>query len=277
MKEKYLIALDLDGTLLTDEKKITPKSKEMIRFLIDQGHVVVIATGRTNRLSIAYYEELGLITPMINSNGAVMHHPRDKGWGHYHLPINLDTAMEIVDTCHHFQSKNILAAVHDDVYLNQFDQQIADFYGYNKENDAFIVGNVKESLKVDPTVMLLYPEEKYLSQLTTQLDQLQTEVIDHRNWGEPLHIIEVMNKQMNKAEALKKIADEFQIPRERIMAFGDGSNDLEMLDYAGISVAMNNAIDPLKAVAKFQTGTNEEHGVVNFLAEYFNIKQKIVS
>ena len=277
LKEKYLIALDLDGTLLTDDKKIAPESKEMIRLLMEQGHIVVIATGRTKRLSMLYYQELGLQTPIINSNGAVMHHPLDKSWGNYHLPLNLDTAMEIVDSCYHYQSKNILAAVQDDVYLDQYDQKIADFYGYKEENDGFIVGNVKERLKANPTVMLLYPEEKYISQLTSQLDQLQTEVVDHRNWGAPFHVIEVMNKQMNKEEALKKLADEFDIPRKRIIAFGDGSNDLEMLDYAGIGVAMNNAVDELKTVAKFHTGTNEDFGVAQFLAEYFNVKHPISS
>lgn len=276
MKEKHLIALDLDGTLLTDDKKIAPESRKIINHLIDQGHIVVIATGRTNRLSILYYHELGLKTPLINSNGALMHHPHDKSWGSYHLPLSHNTAMEIVDTCYSFNSKNILAAVQDNVYLDKFDQQIADFYGHEKENESFVIGKVKEHLKVDPTVMLLYPDEDKLDALTDQLNQLKTELVDHRNWGSPLHIIEVMNKQMNKAEALKKVADYYGIPRSRIIAFGDGSNDLEMIDYAGIGVAMENAVDELKTLAKFCTGTNESHGVANFLVEYFNVKHPII-
>lgn len=65
LNRKYLIALDLDGTLLTDDKKIALPSKQIIQTLIDQGHIVVIATGRSNRMSILYYRELGLTTPMI--------------------------------------------------------------------------------------------------------------------------------------------------------------------------------------------------------------------
>lgn len=277
MKEKYLIALDLDGTLLTDDKKITPNTKQVIQHLIEEGHVVVIATGRTNRLSNIYYHELGLKTPLINSNGAFMHHPLDKNWGIFHIPLKLHTAMEIIEACYAYHSKNILAAVQDSVYLEKFDQDIANFYGHKEENESFIVGKMKERLIFDPTVMLLYPDEKHLKELTNDLNQLQTEIIDHRNWGAPFHIIEVMNKQMNKWEAIRKIADEYHIPEQRIMAFGDGSNDLEMIEYAGIGVAMDNAVSELKSLAKFNTGTNEDHGVANFLIDYFNLKQPIVS
>jgi len=123
--------------------------------------------------------------------------------------------------------------------------------------------------------MLLYPDKKHLQTLTSHLDDIHAEVVEHWNWGEPYHVIEVMNKQMNKAEALKKIADEYGIPNNRIIAFGDGANDLEMIDYAGIGVAMGNAIEELKTLAKYETDTNEEHGVANFLATYFKIPHPV--
>src|SRR5690625_963838 len=109
----------------------------------------------------------------------------------------------------------------------------------------------------------------------SDVKDIHAEVVEHRNWGETYHVIEVMNKQMNKAEALKKIADEYGIPNNRIIAFGDGANDLEMIDYAGIGVAMGNAIEELKTLAKYETDTNEEHGVANFLATYFKIPNPV--
>jgi len=83
-----------------------------------------------------------------------------------------------------------------------------------------------------------------------------------------------MNKQMNKAEALKKVADYYHIPKERIIAFGDEGNDLAMIDYAGVGVAMGNATDAVKSIANYVTDTNEEHGVATFLAHYFNMTKQ---
>jgi len=276
LTRKHLIALDLDGTVLTNDKKITLPTKTVIHHLIEQGHIVVIATGRSNRMSILYYKELGLVTPLINSNGAFLHHPLDKSWGSYHHPLQHRTALEIVEVSYELNSKNIIAAVTDSIYLDRFDENIVNFYRPKKDDESFIIGRVMEKLKDDPTLMMLYPDKQHLDTLTKTLNDMHAEVIDHRNWGEPFHIIEIMNKEMNKAVALKKVADYYQIPQERIIAFGDESNDLEMIDYAGVGVAMGNAIDELKSVAKHVTDTNEEHGVANFLANYFNIKKLIV-
>lgn len=277
MKHKHLIALDLDGTVLTDDKKIAAPTKRMIKRMMDDGHIVVIATGRSNRLSILYYNELQLRTPLINSNGALLHHPHDKSWGIHHTPLNRKTALEIVDACYQLNSKNVLATVHDHVYLDRFDENIIGFYGSAKKEDGFFIGGLKEQLKDNPTLMMLYPDKKHWQSLTDHLDDIHADVVTHWNWGAPHHIIEVMNKQMNKAEALKRIAEEYNIPKERIIAFGDGANDLAMIDFAGVGVAMGNAIDDLKTIAKYVTDTNEEHGVANFLANYFELPHPVKS
>src|SRR5699024_6195964 len=113
--------------------------------------------------------------------------------------------------------------------------------------------------------------------LTNQLDELKTDFVDHRTWGAPFHVIEVMNHSMNKREALKRVAEAFHSPKNRIITFRDGTNYLEMIEYAGVGVAMENAIDELKSLASHFTVTNEENGVAKFLNEYFNIKNPIVS
>lgn len=275
MKEKHLIALDLDGTLLSDDKKILTPTKKIITDLMEEGHIVVIATGRSNRLSILYYHELGLTTPLINSNGAVIHHPLDPSWGIRHTPLEHRTALEIIDASYQMNSKNILAAVHDAVYLDKFDQNIMNFY-QPTEKDPFHIGNVVDRLKEDPTLMLLYPDKNTLPTLTDYLNDMHADIIDHRNWGEPFHIIEVTNKSVNKAIALHQVAKEYGIPPERVIAFGDELNDLAMIDYAGVGVAMGNAVDQVKNIANYVADTNENNGIGLFLADYFSLPKHII-
>lgn len=275
LSERYLIAIDLDGTLLKDNRRISTYSKTVIQKLIEKGHHVVIATGRSNRMSILYYDELKLTTPLINSNGAVIHHPNDRNWGTYHHPLDMKTAKDIIEISNSLQSRNLLAAIHDNVLVERFDEHIVDFYESGSDSGVVKIGSLKDELKEEPTLMLVYPHFDKLTKLTEYLNDIHAEMIDHRNWGEPFHIIEIMNKSMNKAVAVKKVADYYGVPRERIMAFGDETNDLHMLEYAGIGVAMENGVDEAKNVADHITKSNEDDGVAVFLADYFNIKQLI--
>lgn len=74
--QPYLICLDLDGTLLTDDKEISPYTKEILTELQKAGHHIMIATGRPYRASQIYYHELNLETPIVNFNGAFVHHQK---------------------------------------------------------------------------------------------------------------------------------------------------------------------------------------------------------
>lgn len=122
MNKQHLIALDLDGTLLTDNKIISPRTKNTIAKAKEQGHIVVISTGRPFRASYDYYKELSLNTPIVNFNGAYVHHPLDSSWGTHHSPLELSTAQEIVRACFDFGVKNVYAEVIDDVYVREIDE-----------------------------------------------------------------------------------------------------------------------------------------------------------
>src|SRR5699024_12687637 len=111
--------------------------------------------------------------------------------------------MEIVETSKQYQFKNFFANVQNNIYLDTYDEAIANFYGFTQTNNEFIVGDMKDSLKDEPTGMLLYPDERYLPELTEKLNQLQTEMVDHWNWCAPFHVIEVLNIVANKGDAIK--------------------------------------------------------------------------
>lgn len=274
--KQHLIALDLDGTLLTDKKEISPRTKQTVIKAMEAGHVVVIATGRPHRSSIPHYHTLGLDTPMVNFNGALIHHPLDDKWDALHNPMPKRTALKIVEACYEVGVHNIVAEIQDNVFLDQYDEKIIDIFKAGQEDSPFTIGSLKSNLTNDPTSLLIHPKEDRIQALRNHLNDYHAEVIEHRKWGAPWNIIEIVKKGINKAVGLEKIAYYFNIPRERIIAFGDEDNDLEMIEYAGIGVAMDNAIDELKSVAKHVTNTNEEDGVGRFLEAYLKLQGNAV-
>lgn len=273
--KKHLIALDLDGTLLTDDKEISEQNKHMLFKVAEAGHIVVIATGRPHRASINYYHELKMNTPMVNFNGALIHHPNDKKWGALHNPLPRLTALSVVETCYELDVYNILAEIQDNVFLDKYDEAIIDLFQQLGQTYPFTIGNLKDELRDDPTSLLIHPKEDHIDKLRSHLNDHHAEVIEHRKWGAPWNIIEIVKKGLNKAVGLQKIAHYYNIPEERIIAFGDEDNDLEMIDYAGVGVAMGNAIDELKSIAKHVTDTNENHGVSAFLQSYLKIDSEL--
>jgi len=270
MAEKHLIALDLDGTLLKDDKTISQKTKLTLQKAREEGHIVMIATGRPFRSSQPYYSELNLDTPIVNFNGAFVHHPKDKSWGVYHSPMEVGVAKEIVEACTSFQFHNIIAEVIDDVYFHYQDKKLLEIFGFGEPRVT--TGDLRNFLNDSPTSMLIHADEKNVKTIREHLSSVHAEVISHRSWAAPWPVIEIVKNGLNKAVGLQKAADYFQIPPERIIAFGDEDNDLEMLEYAGHGIAMGNAIDEVKTVAKEVTLTNEQDGIGVYLEELLNLK-----
>jgi 5-amino-6-(5-phospho-D-ribitylamino)uracil phosphatase len=270
--DRYLIALDLDGTLLKDDKTISPYTKKVIERAKEVGHHVMIATGRPFRSSEMYYRELQLSTPIVNFNGAFVHHPLNQQWGIHHSPLDIHVARDIVDACQEFDLYNIIAEVMDEVYLHYHDEKLLDVFFMG--NPLITKGDLRNFLKQSPTSMLIHAEEKHVSRIRDHLSEVHAEVIDHRRWAAPWHVIEIVKAGMNKAVGLQKVASQLQVPTERIIAFGDEDNDLEMIEYAGYGIAMGNGIESLKNIAKDTTLSNEEDGIGIYLNELLNLKVK---
>jgi Cof subfamily protein (haloacid dehalogenase superfamily) len=271
MVEKHLIVLDLDGTLLTNKKSISPRTKQTLLKLKADGHEVMIATGRPYRSSELYYRELELTTPIVNFNGAFVHHPRQTSWGMYHTPLDIKTAKEIVEACDQFKYHNIIAEVKDDIYFHYHDEKLINMF--NVGNPRVTSGDLRDFLEASPTSMLIHTDKEHVGQIRQHLSDVHAELVDHRRWAEPFHVIEIIKSGLSKAVGLQRVSNYLDIPKDRIIAFGDEDNDLEMLDYAGMGVAMGNAIGPVKTVANKTTLSNEEDGIAIFLEEKFNLKQ----
>ncbi|MDN7241494.1 Cof-type HAD-IIB family hydrolase [Planococcus sp. N028] len=261
----HLIVLDLDGTLLTDQKVISEKTKNTLGKASEAGHQIMIATGRPFRSSEVYYKELGLTTPIVNFNGAFVHHPTDANWGTFHTPISLDVVHEVVESMHDFDFYNIVAEVLDDVYVHYHDEKLMNIFQFG--DPSITTGDLRNFLKADPTSLLIHAPVEKVQQIHDHLSSVHAEVIDHRRWGAPWHVIEIVKSGLSKAVGIDRVSKSIGIPRENIIAFGDEDNDLEMLDYAGVGVAMGNAIEPLKNIANEITLSNNEDGIAELLID----------
>ncbi|MBA4493575.1 Cof-type HAD-IIB family hydrolase [Paenactinomyces guangxiensis] len=263
MSQPHLIALDLDGTLLKDDKTISTRTKQTLKRVTEAGHKVCIATGRPYQLSKKYYEELRLDTPLVNFNGAFVHHPHDPHFGRYHSPLHLPTVKQVIATCEKFKVCHIMVEVLDTVFIRSQDEILEDTF---LTTDRTIhKGDLIQILQDEPTSILIKPRDDHYDELFARLQQAHAEVIEQRKWGAPWNIIEIVRSGINKWVGLQKIAAYYGIPHKHIITFGDEDNDTEMIRYAGQGIAMGNAIHSLKQIADSVTTSNEEDGVAVYL------------
>ncbi|SUI99890.1 Phosphatase YidA [Sporosarcina pasteurii] len=262
----HLIVLDLDGTLLTDDKVITEKTVHSIQKAKQQGHHVMFATGRPYRATESYYHQLGLNTPVVNFNGAFVHHPLDSSWKTIHETLSLSLVKEVMDAMQQFPWHNVVAEVLDDVYVHYHDEKVLNNFKKMGQSNV-TTGDLQQYLQDDPTSILIQADESDITAIQSHLSQVHAEVVGHRFWNAPWgHVVEVFRSGLSKAAGLAHVSKWMDIPKERIIAFGDENNDLEMIDYVGHGVAMANGIDELKSIADEVTkATNNEDGIAEVL------------
>ena len=247
---KKLIAIDLDGTTLNAQSLISPKTEQTLKKAIDNGHYVSIATGRPYRMSHQFYQQLGLTTPMVNFNGALVHIP-EKKW---------DLESEA----------NIVAAENKETfYIDTLDGFDPKFFASKATLDNLLTA---KNLRTNPTSMMVRTTPNQAEKVADTLTKQYGDYIDVRTWGGPMPILEMVAKGIQKAHGVDQVANFLSVKPADIIAFGDEHNDEEMLSYAGWGVAMNNATDKIKSVANDVTEkTNDQDGLADYLENYLDL------
>ncbi|MCU5745974.1 Cof-type HAD-IIB family hydrolase [Staphylococcus sp. SQ8-PEA] len=266
----YLICLDLDGTLLNDDKEISTFTKQVLLTLQEQGHHLMIATGRPYRACDIYYHELNMHTPIVNFNGAYVHHPNNPHFKTIHEELDLDVAYEMIRSLKKYEVSNLVAEIRDHVYIDNYDERL--FEGFSMGNPDIEIGNLLENLQEPPTSLLVESPEDQIQEIREMLNHFYAENIEHRRWGAPFPIIEIVRKGINKARGIDYVKSYLGIKSENVIAFGDEDNDSEMLKYATHGVAMANGLDEIKEIANEITYSNNEDGIGRYLNTFFNLQ-----
>ncbi|HWQ75972.1 MAG TPA: Cof-type HAD-IIB family hydrolase [Syntrophomonas sp.] len=253
-----LVALDLDDTLLDSGLEISPACVESIRRVRQQGVIITLATGRMFRSALPYARQLGIDVPLITYQGAWVKNSSSEEVLYYQ-PVPPLLARQVML---YFRSQE----VHYHSYFN--DELCMEAISPEGDDYARLAG-VKPQLRPDLVADLdTYDAMKIMAVTRDESKLLLMEQELRENFGDQLYItrskpyyLEVMSRQAGKALALELIARYFGINQSEVMAVGDSYNDLEMIKWAGMGVAMGNAVPAVKSAADFITFSNDAEGV----------------
>jgi Cof subfamily protein (haloacid dehalogenase superfamily) len=271
---KYLIAIDLDGTLLQDWETVSKETIEYLKSLKAQGHEIVLATGRPFRSSEEYYDLLELKTPLINYNGGLVTNKSDLSFKGYSLTVNKEDVLHIFEHTRQY-IHNAFGEVKDDIYLLENTTEIQPLL-HNFNGARLFVGEFNKILNDDTNGFIIIANKGQGHHIEEFIQDNYKDKVLCRNWGnEYRYIIELFTPESNKGQALEYVANHLGFDRENIIAIGDGHNDIEMLEYAGTGVAMKNAHESLLPYADYITEyPNHEDGLIKFLQNFFEENKK---
>ena len=263
----FLIAVDLDDTLVTNFSNKDELSFNKLKELA-KDNLIIIATGRPNRSSIDYYNELGLKGPLINYNGAWIHNPTDPTYPVTMISMDKQKLFDFYDD-NKDSIYNIFSEVGDDIYLNSYRDEIRPFL--HMDGGILHTGDLKDILTHDPAGAIFFANVTHKEQIEEYVTKHYNGDVMVRFWnkGNPL-IGEFYNPHISKGKALEVIRKQYNIPKEKTITFGDGHNDIDMIEFARYGVAMGNSHPDLIKAAKYVTESTPEHGVYNFLIKLEN-------
>lgn len=263
-----MIVLDLDGTLLNSERKVSEKSKNYLKKLKEMGYIIVIATGRI-------YESINYV---INGFDCVNYVITDTGASCYDTsndkvifnnPIEVETAKKFKK---YYNDNCVFIDICDKHTIYRYSDEDEDYHFIDTTkdwnymfNNCKYISHISISMKTNEQVMELYNKLRVdISELDINI--MQDSFADSK-W------IETIKKGCTKYKAIAELAQYLNINNDEIIAFGDGLNDIDMIKKCGTGVALSNALPVVKENADFVTKYDHNHdGVIEFLKEYLNVE-----
>lgn len=263
-----LVAVDMDGTLLTPELEISRDTVETVRKVIQKGVIFTLSTGRMYLAALPFAKLLELDVPVITCNGAVTKCSRTGNVIDIKV-IPENYLWEVINYC---RDESLSASIYSDD--NIFMEKGSRNMGIHERLD-FAEPILVDGFKAlaDSTVIKIMCSSSDPYALEYKTRKLYEMYKDKLTFYFSLpYFVEIVNKDANKRNALEIIAAKFNIKREEIIAIGDNFNDMDMIMYAGLGVAMGNSPQYLKDAADFVTHSNDEDGV-RYVLEKFILDQ----
>ncbi|MGA2264949.1 MAG: Cof-type HAD-IIB family hydrolase [Phycisphaerae bacterium] len=260
MSKIHMVAIDLDGTLLNSAKQVTVTTAAILRRARQEAGVhVVLASARPPRSVMPFYNLLDLDTPMICYNGALVLDP-PSGTVILHLPIAIDIARDIVTLARkEYPQVLVSAEILDRWCTDRLDPAFLTETG--KVFNPDVIAPVDDWLTVPVTKLLLLGQPEPLLKVGRAIVQAHPQQVNVMMTED--HLLQICHATVSKAKALRAVAGELGVASHEVMAIGDNDNDVDMLQWAGIAVAMGNATPGVLAVADYVTAHHDADGAAN--------------
>lgn len=259
-----LLVLDFDDTLLNDDLEITKGNLDAINKAMAKGVYVVFNSGRSNDSMLKYINTLGIHDDheyFASFNGARI--DTVGGENIFLRNITGDLLRRLIDLGHEF---NIDTQLYDDGMVVEKVTEITHQYCRLTNIDFRVMPNI-EAIQQSTKVLFNSPNIDQLNQLKVIIE---TELGDCLNvfFSKPTYL-EVLHKEANKGLVVKFLAERLNIKQEEIIAVGDSYNDIYMIEYAGLGVAVKNARDAVKSVADYITTTTNNEDAIKEVIDKF--------
>lgn len=269
MKEKFLIAFDMDGTLLRKDNTIGEKSKEIVQKLVQMGNYVTIASGRPNRVITPYYDALGMNGPVVCYNGAKVYSPHDPHFPTFKKMFKKEYILRFLKDFGYDKIENIMAEDDTRAYINKYDPILDSFF--HPEGMEIITGNLMEKIQTDTYIFIIgMKNHDYDERLVKCAFQFPN--IGLRFWGgAESKFSELYFLNTSKTSGLEIARKDLNLDKDHVIVIGDADNDVEMLTEYPNSIAMVNGEKQVKERAHFISDFDNNHdGAAQAVLKLYN-------
>lgn len=254
-----LVLSDMDDTLLTTDKHVTPSTIQFLREFIEEGNIFSICSGRPRSGCLPFFEEMALPSmPMVTDNGCAIYNMNGED-RFFEIPLE--------------SFRSFLREIESSDYLLYMTTRHSIAYAHHLDRVPFWLRHDKEAIDlkslidvpVAPLICNLHVYQDAIGKVEQALKKYPEDIF-YVNWGlhDGVYHLELHSPKASKGHALQILKEFYHIDDDRTAAFGDAMNDLSMIEAAHFGVAMINAGDELKEKADLITEYDHNHdGVIH--------------
>ena len=261
-KDIKLLVLDIDGTIAGHSNTISTGVKQAIIAAQARGIQVAIATGRMYRSALHFHQDIGSTLPLMAYQGAWIQDPITQKI-HRHWVVSREIAHQLIDYFEQPELRSLLSVhfyINDQLYVRELTRE-TQIYAERSGITPIPVGDLRQALTNEPTkILALCDDTDVIDKLLGNLRRQYTPAELYLTTSVAT-FFEATNASVNKGTAVRYLAEELLgLQLANVMAIGDNFNDVEMLEYVGLGVAMGNAPAAVQAIAKWVAPSVEEDG-----------------